>query len=98
LKNGTQQPVVFRLADDANGGHLFWCPGCEYMHAFDYRWRFNGDYVAPTVTPSVVSEGFKRCHLFVRDGQLQFLEDSEHELAGQVVPMERPPLWEDDDV
>lgn len=27
------------------------------------------------------------CHLFIRDGNLQFLSDSTHELAGKTVPM-----------
>ena len=31
-----------------------------------------------------------RCHSFVRDGQIQFLGDSTHELAGKTVPL--PPL------
>lgn len=31
------------------------------------------------------------CHSFVRDGQIQFLGDCTHELAGQTVPI---PAWE----
>lgn len=30
----------------------------------------------------------KVCHSFVRDGQIQFLGDCTHELAGKTVPME----------
>lgn len=35
-------------------------------------------------------ETFKceRCHTFVTDGQIQFLADCTHELAGQTVPLE----------
>jgi hypothetical protein len=33
-------------------------------------------------------QGGTRCHLFMTDGQLQFLADSEHALAGKTVPME----------
>jgi hypothetical protein len=29
-----------------------------------------------------------RCHLFVRDGKIEFLGDCTHELAGKTVPME----------
>lgn len=29
-----------------------------------------------------------RCHSFVRDGQIQFLGDCTHKLAGQTVPLE----------
>ena len=31
------------------------------------------------------------CHVFITDGQIQFLSDCTHELAGQTVPM---PDWE----
>ena len=32
----------------------------------------------------------RRCHSFVRDGQIQFLPDSTHELAGRTVAL---PAW-----
>jgi len=65
-------------------------------------WGWNGDVERPTFTPSVLvtypanpnaSEEFKewrterRCHSFVTDGQIQFLGDSTHALAGQTVPL-----------
>jgi len=31
-----------------------------------------------------------RCHSFVVDGRIQFLQDSEHELAGQTVDLPDP--------
>lgn len=33
----------------------------------------------------------ERCHSFVRAGQIEFLGDSSHELAGKTVPLEAPP-------
>lgn len=53
----------------------------------------------PTVSPSILVQygghdaGIdgappKQCHMFVRDGQIQYLSDSTHELAGKTVPME----------
>lgn len=37
------------------------------------------------------------CHSFVRDGQIQFLRDCTHALAGQTVPLpELPPELRDD--
>jgi hypothetical protein len=61
---------------------VFDCPGCGYGHWFKTtgdspRWSWNGDYERPTISPS----------LMVRDGQIQFLSDSDHVLAGQTVPM-----------
>ena len=34
-----------------------------------------------------------RCHSFVRNGEWQFLSDSEHKLAGKIVPMVDLPEW-----
>lgn len=66
------------------------------------RWGWNGDSERPTFSPSVLvtypanpnaGEDFKewrterRCHSFVRDGQIQFLSDCTHPLAGQTVPL-----------
>lgn len=34
------------------------------------------------------------CHSFVRDGQIQFLSDCTHKLAGQTVPL---PAWADEE-
>lgn len=31
------------------------------------------------------------CHSFIRDGQIQFLSDCTHDLAGQTVPIPPPP-------
>lgn len=35
------------------------------------------------------------CHVFIKNGQIQFLADSTHELAGQTVPI--PPFNPEDD-
>ncbi|KQP36709.1 DUF6527 family protein [Methylobacterium sp. Leaf100] len=62
------------------------------------RWGFNGDYDRPTFTPSVLvrydgadagQDGAPPavCHAFVTDGQIQFLGDCTHALAGQTVPL-----------
>jgi len=78
----------------------FHCPGCKSGHAFmvydgsGKGWTFNGDAKRPTFNPSLVVEmsgptgDVRRCHLFVRDGQIQFLGDCDHDLKGKTVPME----------
>lgn len=85
----------------------FWCPGCEEHHAIDERWTFNGDYNRPTFDPSFrtwndpdprAAEGSKfrtgwNCHSYIRDGQIQFLGDCTHKLAGKTVPI---PPWSDE--
>jgi hypothetical protein len=34
-----------------------------------------------------------RCHSYVRDGKIEFLNDSTHKLAGQTVPLPDMPDW-----
>lgn len=71
-------------------GHVIYCPGCKYWHLFDKRWTFNGDEQNPTFSPSMlVNPDFpeRRCHSFVRDGKIQFLNDCYHELKGQTVDL-----------
>jgi hypothetical protein len=76
---------------------MFWCPGCECAHAINEHWRFNGDLEKPTISPSILSNGDRRCpntprcHSFVRDGKIQFLSDCDHALAGQTVEL---PEWD----
>lgn len=92
------------------------------MHVVSSGWAFDGNYDAPTFTPSVLvrsghhvpewepgdhcwctwnadaaARGEKPapfecsvCHLFVRAGQIQFLSDCTHPLAGKTVPMVAP--------
>lgn len=76
-----------------DGRWLFYCPGCEAHHGPTESWSFNGDHEKPTFNPSILVDGYIRdapmkCHLFVRDGQIQYLSDCTHALAGQTVPME----------
>lgn len=63
-------------------------------------WGYNGKPEAPTFSPSVLVTGVQCrrqhkveaggktvCHSFVREGQIQFLGDCTHGLAGQTVPL-----------
>jgi hypothetical protein len=79
--------VIFSVKGGKPGDHIFWCQGCEYAHGIDSGWSFNGDLAKPTVSPSLLSQGEKRCHLFIREGRLEFLSDCDHALAGQTVDM-----------
>ena len=72
----------------------FFCPGCNCGHWFKTtggspRWTWNGDFQKPTIDPSIlIPMTGKRCHSFVRDGQIQFLIDCDHPLAGKTVHLE----------
>lgn len=74
---------------------MFWCPGCDHPHGIKFTmWTWNQDAEKPTFSPSLLSTGGgkpdQRCHLFVKEGNLEFLNDSTHHLAGKTVPI---PDW-----
>lgn len=87
---------VTGVGDDCR--YMFWfqCPGCDEPHAYYVpRWSFNGDFVRPTFTPSLLLRwgDERRCHLFVTDGMIRYCPDSTHKLAGATVPLPEPPEW-----
>lgn len=78
-------------------------------HPKGAKWDYNGDFHKPTFSPSMKiswgpyvdddcpsdNEPPGCCHYFLTNGQLQFLGDCTHAMAGQTVPlpdfpMERP--------
>lgn len=83
-------------AEEKGMGWMMFCPACKCGHLFDHRWTFNGDQEKPTFRASMLSypegrEGKGRCHSYVTDGQIQFLGDCTHPLAGQTVEL---PDWD----
>lgn len=83
-------PKVFVEPD--NGNIMWRCPGCGTTHAADDRWKFNGDLEKPTLSPSYLATQDwmnppRKCHCFIRDGQIQFCNDCTHKLNGQTVDM-----------
>lgn len=84
----------------------WWCVGCDEQHVWalkeqpsDYavpEWEFDGNLESPTVSPSILTDGSnpaKRCHVFIKNGQIEYLGDCWHKLAGQTVPMVDVPKW-----
>jgi hypothetical protein len=88
--------VKLNIASDTH--RMFWCPGCENAHGIRVGhdgWTCDDDVDRPTITPSVLvlpsGNGYIRaCHSFVTDGRIEFLTDSDHQLAGQTVDL---PDW-----
>lgn len=91
-----------KIAETMNepGDYTFECPACKCHHFFrtnEYRhggamWDFNGDFEKPTVRPSIFvnPQGHSytpKCHSFISDGKIQYLNDCTHELAGQTVEL-----------
>ena len=95
---------VYQYNDNQPKQYWFHCPGCQLDHAFtvgppqrgpqDPRWTFNGSFDKPTFQPSLLCNKDypeSRCHSFVTDGKIQFLDDCFHALKGQTVEL---PDWE----
>lgn len=56
-------------------------------------WTWNGSTEAPTLRPSVLTQGSNlkhqnfRCHSWINDGKAVFLDDCSHDLRGQTVDL-----------
>lgn len=89
-----QKAILFPKPDGTNAV-IYECPGCKHTHSVPAeRWNFNGDVIRPTLSPSVrhyytrpTGEEITTCHYFVRDGRIEFCNDSRHSLAGQTVDL-----------
>lgn len=84
-------------------GYIFNCPACGFGHKFctvDAHdegwpiWELTGTADSPTVRASLLvwwEEGEEhkpmRCHSYITDGNIQFLNDCTHALAGQTVEL-----------
>lgn len=52
------------------------------------NWTWNGDLDKPTLRPSVLTwTNTDRCHMWVTDGQVHFLNDCSHEFRGMVTDL-----------
>jgi|ERR1041384_1755688 hypothetical protein len=80
--------------------YVFHCPGCGYNHPFEVGapngegWTWNGSLTEPTFAPSLLvnqDRPHARCHSFVENGKIRFLEDCFHALKNQTVEI---PDWE----
>jgi hypothetical protein len=58
-------------------------------------WTWNGSTETPTLRPSVLNQRRgHRCHTWINDGKAQFLDDSNHEYAGQTLDLLEVPQSE----
>lgn len=78
------------------GEIVYECPGCKSVHVIattgKLGWEFNGDLKKPTLKPSILATApgdpkDYRCHHYMRNGEIQYLSDCNHEMAGQTIPM-----------
>lgn len=86
-----------KAAENEGHRYRFMCPGCNRSHEISDSWEFNGDFDNPTFKPSVLGTGKWpneegewedwRCHSFIENGEIRFLNDSTHSLAGKTVEL-----------
>jgi hypothetical protein len=76
------------------GGIIFWCPACRTGHEVKLGrngWAWNNREDFPTIAPSIYTKvRGKNCHCIVRDGRIEYLTDSTHDLRGKSVEL---PDW-----
>lgn len=89
----------YHVGDKERNEVYLWCPGCKEYHSVCVDpggWTWNGNEESPTINPSIKVSGYREeygpgertlCHSFVRDGKIQFLNDSAHSLVGQTVEL-----------
>lgn len=92
-----KKDVITKIQDDPRGIYIFYCPACKYHHPYNTVkvdnnpcWKFNGDMIKPTFTPSLKCFGGSTgtsCHLFVTDGKIIYCNDCPHEMAGKTIDM-----------
>ena len=91
-----------RKIEHINEGQKFYhdqneymCLGCRHTHAFALKsegghHEFNMDLENPTVTPSLLqnfSGDSKLCHSYITNGNINYLSDCQHDLAGKEVEL-----------
>ena len=99
------EPINDKLMRLSDRSFVWHCPGCESLHRVTVDptkrpcWNYDGNPDAPTFSPSVLTRWKEHrdgdvvdmvCHCFVRNGNIEFLGDCTHTLAGKTVPL---PDW-----
>ena len=88
--------IIKDEAKDQQADYLFDCPGCKMSHfvklSGTHKWDWNGSLETPTLRPSILvtypeKNKINICHSFITDGNIEFLGDCTHELAGKIVEL-----------
>lgn len=88
-----------KIYEMRDGMFLFECPACGYGHVFytkngpivngvEQNWQYNGNGDAPTIHPSLnvcPDDPARRCHSWIKDGNITFCSDSWHQYKGQTL-------------
>lgn len=97
--------ILSKKLANALGGVVYFCPACDSLHVIwtaQYGgpeggplWQWDGDPLRPTFSPSILTSygPSRHCHCFIRDGQIQYLDDCHHDLAGRTIELPDLPDW-----
>ncbi len=69
---------------------IFYCPACHTYHTFVYKSKIVLDEFKPTLIRSIKikdENGIIKCHLNIKDGNIEYLDDCTHDWKGLIVPM-----------
>lgn len=76
---------------------LFYCPACREIHPYNINhtnpsrnWSFNNDFEKPSFSPSLRvldGRGQTLCHLYVKEGRIEYCSDCPHHLHGQTIDL-----------
>ena len=92
--------IIVKEDSDGVTRARFHCEGCGFSHIIPIGgqntvWHWDEDKINPTFSPSILVNSpnwggeqiEKICHSFVENGNIRYLNDCTHELAGQTVPL-----------
>lgn len=97
-RSSSREAVLLPIRD-MPGSYAFYCPGCKTSHVVNTdpkrAWpchSITGSADRPTIRASVLANpknlpGAPRCHSYVTDGKIRFLEDCTHDLAGRTMEL-----------
>lgn len=85
---------IHHIGEETDSWHQiqyhYMCQGCGCIHAVSPdKHQFNGDFEKPTFSPSLLQDWDldRKCHSYIRNGQIQYLSDCFHSLAGQTIEL-----------
>lgn len=70
-----------------------YCDGCKQLHPIPVNqksglsWNWNNDIGKATLSPSIKITGGGICHYHIKNGNIEYGNDSTHHLKGQTVPL-----------
>lgn len=93
-----ENPLIVESEYQGRKTYYYWCEGCKSHDCFTDSWQiesWNPLTISPSVRMSQGGHGSGQpektlCHVFIKNGIIEYLNDCPHSLRGQKVPMSPP--------